>query len=578
MRSGAQEGGSCVRGTIHCQIVIEEFILKVEENILQCANVLIVDDDPAILRLLTHLLEKDGHRVRTATDGNQCLQMILQDCPDVLITDWKMPGLDGLEICRRVRQLHLRKVLPHYTYILLLTSQIGKNFFIEGLEAGADDFVEKASNSFADLQTEIKARLKAALRTRKLESDLEIAAKFDSLTGLLNRVTFFELAQVIWDRSIKNRFPLSAVMFDCDFFKRVNDIHGHIAGDKVLAEMARILKDFSRSSDIICRYGGEEFCILLPGCNEKTAWNWAERIRRQFETNPVRHGNLEIGITVSFGVAERLADTAFLDQLIELADQALLFAKESGRNRCVRFSETIAVETSATTAKFSGINRLFHGVTAADVMTPFTLTINANETVASVVDFFLKTRIESLPVVDENDQLVGLVSEKTFIPLIGNLARWREPIGDLITPNVICYPAETPLRIIYDFLCRVSARQVLLLDGKTPVGYINRTPLLRWLRDQWASSSGAFDDIIPKNSVRETSYDDLLLAIRHLMEELNLLEQTVAKKEESPDEPVDRSRLVTLISQSQDLMDQVLKLSSSRPGNHFGNLSQLGLF
>ncbi len=549
--------------------------MKNEENVLLSANVLVVDDDPAMLRLLTHLLEQGGHRVRTACDGNQCLQMILQDCPDVLITDWMMPGLDGLELCRRVRQLHSRKVLPHYTYILMLTAQSGKNFFIEGLEAGADDFVEKSAESLTDLRIEIKARLKAALRTRKLEVDLEFAAKYDSLTRLLNRVTFFELAQVIWDRSIRNKFPLSTVMFDCDFFKRINDIHGHLAGDAVLREMASILKGFSRSSDLICRYGGEEFCVLLPGCNEKTAWNWAERIRLQFETTPIRHGNFQIGITVSFGIAERLDDTSFLDQLIEQADQALLFAKESGRNRCVRYSETVASESDLS-KRSSEISDLFLGMTAGDVMMPFTLTISPQETVSSVVDFFLKTRIESMPVVDDNGHLVGMVSEKNFIPLIGNIARWQEPIGDLVTPNVISYPVETPLRVVYDFLCRVSARQILLVQDNVPVGYLNRTPLLRWLRNRWATRSGNFDKIVPITTARDTLLQNFKEAVEQLQQELGGLSESITVDRQKESWAIDRDRLVSLISQSQDVMDQVLKYSSSLPEDRSGFFSHRG--
>jgi two-component system chemotaxis response regulator CheY len=545
--------------------------LKTEDSVFLSANVLVVDDDPAILRLLSHLLEQGGHKVRMATDGNQCLQMVLQECPDVLITDWIMPGLDGLEVCRRVRQLYNRKVLSHYTYILLLTAQTGRNFFIEGLEAGADDFVEKSTQSLFDLRIEIKARLKAALRIRKLETDLEFAAKYDLLTSLLNRLSFFESAHVLWERSIKNKFPLASVMFDCDFFKRVNDIHGHAAGDAVLKEMAVVLKGFSRQSDLICRYGGEEFCVLLPGCDEKTAWNWAERIRQQFETHPIKHDNLEIGITASFGIAERLDDTLELDQLIERSDQALLFAKESGRNRCVCFSELLEVESGV---KVSGTRQLFDGVTAAEVLTPFTLTVNPQETVASVMDFFLETRIEQLPVVDSNGDLIGTVSERLFVPLIGNLAEWKDPIANLVSKTVISYPVETPLRTIYDFFCRVSIRQILIMDDKKPVGFINRTQMLRWLRNRWAVSCGTseFSDIIPASATRELPFKNLHESVNSLIAALTDLDGMV-DGDRLPN-GVDRMRLVSEISQSQDVMDQVLKYSTAGEDNTTGNLAQ----
>ncbi len=546
-----------------------------DEDILQSANILIVDDDPAILRLFAHLLEYGGHRIRTASDGNQAMQMILQECPDVLITDWMMPGFDGLELCRRVRQLHQRKVLPHYTYIIVLTAQSGKGHFIEGLEAGADYFVEKAAESITDLRVEIRARLKAALRTRKLENDLEFAAKYDSMTKLLNRVTFYDSAQIIWDRSIKNKFPLSVIMLDCDFFKRVNDIHGHLAGDSVLREMAATIKNFTRTSDLVCRYGGEEFCVLLPGCNEKTAWNWAERIRKQFEKFPVKHDSLEIAITVSFGVAERMEDTVQFDHMIERADQALLFAKESGRNRAICFSETLA-EDSDKFQELRAVHDLFNAVSAGDIMMPITLTVKADETVSNVVDFFLKTQIESLPVVDRSGQLSGMVSEKNFISLIGNAARWNEPIGDLVTPNVISYPVGTPLRVIFDFLCRVSIRQIVIVDGNRPVGFLSRGHLLRWMRNMWASSYHNFDSIIPHSAATQ-DFADFKETVDSLSQGLlGLLKVLEHADDESWESQ--RFQLTAIISQLQDLMDQILRSHSMKTSATSGSAYQIGGF
>jgi len=535
--------------------------LDIEEDTLQSADILIADDDPAVLKHFIHLLECGGHQVRTASDGNQALQMVSQECPDVLISGWEMSDFDGLELCRRVRELHRRKLLPHYTYIILLTPPVGKRHFLEGLEAGADYLVERMVENVADLHVEIRARLKAALRTRKLENDLEFAAKYDGMTKLLNRVTFYDSAKIIWDRSIKNKFPLSLIMLDCDFFKRVNDIHGHLVGDCVLREIAATLKNFTRTSDLICRYGGEEFCVLLPDCNEKTAWNWVERIRKQFEKFPIKYESLEIAVTVSFGVAERMDDTFQFDHLIEKADQALLFAKEAGRNRSVCFSDTIA-EDSEYSRELRTVHDLFEGVHARDIMIPITLTVNANETISNVADFFLQTQIESLPVVDKKGHFCGMISEKVFISLIGNKFRWNEPIRDLVTPNIIGYPVETPLKIIFGFLCRVSVRQVIIVEGNRPVGYVSRNHLLRWMRNMWVSVSQDFESILPRE-VDTLKFSDLKEQVETIHQELadllHLLEQPHDETWDS-----NRFRLTALISQIQDLMDQALRSNVMR--------------
>ena len=527
-------------------------------------NVLIVEDDPVVLNLLTHLLEMGHHRVRSASNGNQALQMVLQDCPDVLITDMHIPGLSGLELCRRVRQLHLRRVLPYYSYILLLTSQYGKDSIVEGLEAGADDFIEKNISTLSNFRAEIQARLNAALRIRKLETDLEFAAKYDSLTRLLNRLAFFDVANAHWDRSIKNKSPLAAIMMDCDLFKRINDIYGHSAGDTVLKELSVILRSFSRSTDVICRYGGEEFCVILPGCTEKIAWNWADRIRQQCEAHPIRHGDVEIGITVSFGVAERTETTGSLDHLIDKADQALLAAKEWGRNRCVSYSEVLADITNDT-GHFA--LQLFDKVTAHDVMIPFPLLIQPHDSAAVVADYFLKTRFETLPVTDNNGKLLGIVSETDLIAMIGQLERWASPIKSLIFPNVASYPADTPIRKIVDFLNRTSVRRVMIIQDGILVGYISRTQLLRWLRNQWAESSGQFNDIILCEPTREMLSSNLRTAIDSLKSELTHLDDIVVDGDSAELSPQDRSRMVSVISLCQDIMDEVLKYGST-PTTH----------
>lgn len=532
--------------------------MNFKDNVSQ-ANILLVEDDPAVLNLLTYLLEIGHNKVRSASDGNQALQMVLQDCPDILITDLLIPGLDGLELCRRVRQLHSRKVLPHYSYILVLTTQHDKDAIMEGLEAGADDFIEKDIYSLSNFRAEIQARLNAAMRIRRLEIDLEYAAKYDSLTQLFNRIAFFNAAHTLWDRSIRNKTPLAVVMMDCDLFKRVNDIHGHSAGDTVLKELAAILRSFSRASDVICRYGGEEFCAILPGCNEETAWDWADRIRQQCESIPIKHIDLDITITVSFGVAERTESTELLDHLIDRADQALLAAKEWGRNRVISYTEVLANIVGKTE---HCVTQLFDNVTAGDVMVPFPLSIQPHDSVAMVADCFLKTRFETLPITDHEGKLIGVVSETDLIAIIGQLEQWISPIKKLVLPCIASYPMETPIRTIVAFLNRTSIHHVMVVQDGVLVGYINRISLLRWLRNRWVMISGKYSDIIPDVSSRELLVCNLRTAVEALKKELDNLDDVFVDNGDMEDMITDRGRMVSVVSRCQDLMDQILKYSS----------------
>ena len=520
-------------------------------------NVLIVGDDPVVLNLLTHFLEMGRYRVRSASDGNQALQMVLQSCPDILVTEWHVAGLDGLELCRRIRQLHSRKMLPHYSYVLILTDQYNKDAVVEGLEAGVDNFIERDVSCLSDFRKEIQARFSAAMRIRNLENELDKAAKYDSLTRLLNRVAFFETAQTHWGQSIRNKAPLAVVMMDCDLFKRVNDIYGHIVGDTVLAELAAILRSFSRTSDVICRYGGEEFCAILPGCNEKIAWEWADRIRQRCAAIPIRHAGIEVSVTVSLGVAERTESTILFDHLVEQADQALRAAKEWGRNRSISYSEVLA-HAACETGHFASL--LCDDVTARDVMMPFPLSIHPHDSVATVANYFLRTQFASLPIVDYEGKLVGVVSETDLIAMIGQQEQWMSPVTNFILPYVVSYPIATPLHKIVDFLSRTSIRHVMIVQDEMLVGYIDRTLLLRWLRNQWAVRSGKHSDIIPDVPPQKMLVHNLHIAAEGLKKELTNLD-SVMREGEADIEIQDRKIMVSVMSQCQDVMDKVSKWS-----------------
>ena len=498
-----------------------------EKTLSEPANILVIDDDPALLRLLSHLLELQGHFVRTASDGNTALQLAIQKCPDVIITDWVMPGINGLELCRRIRQLYESRVLKHYSFIYLMTAQTGRQNLLEGLNAGADDFIEKGNDNFANLKVEIQVRLKTAMRMRTMQRELEYSAKYDFLTNLLNRSTFFEQGRDIWTKSTNQGSPLSAIMIDCDYFKKINDTSGHKAGDSILKSLAAILQEYSRGYDVICRYGGEEFCVLLPGCDETIAISWAERIRKCLEKEPIRYHQEKINITASFGVAQRMDETTSLDQLIEYADQALLFAKESGRNRTVKYSDILFDRFDPNVGHYSH-QLLFDGITAEDVMVPLVLTINIKESVATVADFFMKTRVETLPVVDDHGDFLGFVSEKNLLAVVGDKERWQDGIEDLITKAIVVYSPDTPIKAIYNFLVRVSRHRVLIVQDQKPIGYIAGNLLLRWLRNRWAFMSSRQKDIIPLPDKNLLTFDLLKDEVDYLNRQLDDIRTTFA--------------------------------------------------
>jgi diguanylate cyclase (GGDEF)-like protein len=447
------------------------------------SRVLLVDDDPAMLRILSKWLENAGYLVRSAADGRDALAAIETDCPEFLVTDWEMPNMNGLELCRRVRQLRL----PHYVYILFLTVKSAPKEMVQGLEVGADDFLSKPV-----YQGELLARMHAGFRVLQLERRLSRMACTDPLTGLMTRRAFYELLETEWQRAEQQRLPLSCAIADLDFFKRINDLHGHAVGDSILKSVAELLTDVCRSNDSICRYGGEEFCVLLSETGESEAAVWAEAARQRLAALVVPLGDREIRLTGSFGVAQRYDDTQHAEELVDQADQALLCAKQSGRDRVVCYQSL--GDASEFDLDGSGpAGGLFHGIAARHVMSPMVACLREDETVGQAAEFFLRSRINSTPVVDAEGKLTGILSEKDLMAAVVSLDWWEEPVRDLMKPNVICYDEETPIQTIYEFLCRVSIRRVVIVSDGRPTGTISRGTLLRWFKNL-VLSKGLLED------------------------------------------------------------------------------------
>ena len=305
-------------------------------------RILAAEDNPVLQTMLRSILAKWGYDAIIAHDGTEAWNVLRSPhAPPMAILDWMMPGVDGVEICRRVRAAGREP----YTYILLLTARTQAEDLVEGMEAGADDYLTKPFNAH-----ELRVRLRAGRRIVELQAELfrtsealREQATHDALTGLLNRASVLAMLENELSRAGREQTHVGVLMVDLDEFKRINDTYGHLAGDAILHEAATRMKSAVRRYDTVGRYGGEEFLIVLPGCQMEDATAQAERVREAMAAAPFRYCETSLEVTCSIGVswraAPRVADT---DSLIREADSALYGAKDGGRNRVVPWQPATA--------------------------------------------------------------------------------------------------------------------------------------------------------------------------------------------------------------------------------------------
>jgi two-component system cell cycle response regulator len=298
--------------------------------------ILLAEDDPVTRMLMTRFLKKAGYEVDAVSDGAEAFDKMLKRYYPILVTDWEMPGMDGLGLCKAVRNMQL----DGYVYALLLTARDGKEHIIAGLEAGADDYLTKPVH-----EAELIARLNAGRRILDLEHSLRAANQrnrilsiTDALTGAFNRRYLMEQLPREVERCRRYAYPLTVIMCDIDHFKRINDEKGHAAGDDVLQQfVGRVQKSIRSHSDWIARYGGEEFLLVLPETDFKSGVFVAEKVRELIRAAPFATRAGEIGVTASFGVAATGPAgpdfTLKVEALIKSADQCLYRSKEEGRDR-----------------------------------------------------------------------------------------------------------------------------------------------------------------------------------------------------------------------------------------------------
>jgi diguanylate cyclase (GGDEF)-like protein len=297
-------------------------------------RVLLAEDDPVARMLTTRLLRKAGYEVIAVADGDAALATLRRAFCPLLLTDWEMPGLDGPALLQAIRAAEW----PGYVYAVLLTGRDGREHVLQGLEAGADDYLKKPVD-----EAELVARMKTGRRIAALEARLRAAERIarqlsltDALTGAYNRRHLIDELPLECERARRHRHALSLAICDIDHFKKINDTHGHAAGDEVLRVFARLLRESVREIDWVARFGGEEFVVVLPATEHAGALQVADKLRLQAESLLVPYAGDAIRLTASFGVATiepGWPQSPPPEALIEQADLCLYRSKQAGRNR-----------------------------------------------------------------------------------------------------------------------------------------------------------------------------------------------------------------------------------------------------
>jgi diguanylate cyclase (GGDEF)-like protein len=296
-------------------------------------KILIAEDDPVSRRMLQAFLAKWGYQVVAAADGLEASRILERDDgPQLAVLDWMMPGLEGPQVCQRVRE----NPRSSYVYILLLTARTQKDDLLRGLESGADDYLTKPFDA-----QELRARLHVGQRILALQhslittqEELLYRATHDALTGIANRGVVLDAMSREHSRQLREGTSFGVILMDLDHFKYVNDTYGHLAGDAVLKEAARRMAACIRPYDTLGRYGGEEFLVIAPSSDDRGTLGLAERIRKAIESSPATTDSGEVAMTVSCGVAVSQRESpSDPTALLHLADEALYRAKQHGRNR-----------------------------------------------------------------------------------------------------------------------------------------------------------------------------------------------------------------------------------------------------
>jgi diguanylate cyclase (GGDEF)-like protein len=445
-------------------------------------RVLLVEDNPSDAMLIRKSLRQSSipFHVDHFETLSAAQEFVRGNDVDVALLDLALPDGVGLQNLKRLQQTNLR--LP----IVIHTINDDESTALEAMKAGAQDFLTKDQIDDRHLVRSLtyaihRKRTEMALLdgARQLEEE----SRIDSLTRVYNRLAMYEFLDREWSRATRSKTPFCCAVLDVDYFKRINDTYGHAIGDDTLVSVAELIRDQIRGHDILSRFGGEEFCVLLPATSESAAALWADRTRQAVSSATITTDRGTIQITVSIGVAQHTPDQRHPRELLDQADQAMLVSKQRGRNKVTTYS---AIDDSVGLHDFDAIQQgPFVESLAGDYMTSPIRCLRESDSILAAAQMLLDLGINSVPVVNEAGLLVGIVSEKDLIELQPAQEQWSAPVRSIMNATVVSFSQDTSLEKIRKFFSRVSMRRVVIVDGQRPVGVLSRSNLLRCYHD-WA--------------------------------------------------------------------------------------------
>lgn len=436
-------------------------------------KLLVVESGSIELGSISNWMQSAGMNVRRCESYTEAMELIREDCPTVLITNWGVTDPDCEMFFRWIREEHL----PQYVYTMAV---IDHQEILEASKIyrlGVDDVISQEIS-----RDELLARLNSAVRVIELENHLRNVERHDPLTGLATLRYLNDQLKREWARTRNYRLPVACVIIDIDDFSEINQKYGMEVGDKVLQKLAETISEQGRVIDYLCRLDCDRLLLVLPECAEINAFRIAKRIEMQIEKVTVDVGSDQIRYSVSMGVAQRTKQTPNLESLLDHAKAALAVAKKSGKRSVVRYQD--CEDCTGTIVEGDQVRNHLEHMTASEIMVAPIKCIIESEPVEAAVKLLLSNDFNSVPVVDEHGNLTGVISEKDLMLALRKHDAWNSPVSEFMRQDVVRFEENEPAIHVYEFLSQASIRRVIIVRDNRPTGVISRGSCLRSLQTQ----------------------------------------------------------------------------------------------